>query len=123
MKYGTKLILSGLVVLTGLLALACPDRTSIGDIEANPTRYQNKEVVIAGTVQDSYGINIPGTKVRGGAYKIDDGTGSIWIFTEEGVPTKGAQVGVRGVLGSGVNWKGRNYGLGIYEKDRKFRKR
>jgi hypothetical protein len=123
MKYATKLFLSGLVVLTGLLALACPDRTSIGDIEANPTRYQNKEVAIAGTVQDSYGINIPGTKVRGGAYKIDDGTGSIWIFTEEGVPTKGAQVGVRGVLGSGVNWKGRNYGLGVYEKDRKFRKR
>jgi hypothetical protein len=123
MKYATKVLLSGIVVLTGLLALACPDRTSIGDIEANPTRYQNKEVVIAGTVQDSYGINIPGTKVRGGAYKIDDGTGSIWIFTEEGVPTKGAQVGVRGVLGSGVNWKGRNYGLGIYEKDRKFRKR
>lgn len=123
MKYVTKLLLSGLVVLTGLLAIACPDRTSIGEIEANPTKYQNKEVAIAGTVQDSYGINIPGTKVRGGAYKIDDGTGAIWIFTEEGVPTKGAQVGVRGVLGSGVNWHGRNYGLGVYEKDRKFRKR
>lgn len=123
MKYVTKLLLSGLVVLTGLLAIACPDRTSIGEIEANPTKYQNKEVAIAGTVRDSYGINIPGTKVRGGAYKIDDGTGAIWIFTEEGVPTKGAQVGVRGVLGSGVNWHGRNYGLGVYEKDRKFRKR
>lgn len=123
MKYATKIFLSGLVVLGGLLALACPDRTSIGDIEANPTKYTNKEVAIAGTVQDSYGINIPGTKVRGGAYKIDDGTGAIWIFTEEGVPTKGAQVGVRGILGSGVNWHGRNYGLGIYEKDRRFKKR
>ena len=123
MKYTKKLFLSGLVVLSGLLAVACPDRTSIGDIEANPTRYQNKEVAIAGTVQDSYGISIPGTRVRGGAYKIDDGTGAIWIFTEEGVPTKGAQVGVKGILGSGVNWHGRNYGLGIYEKDRRFRKR
>ena len=123
MSYITKLFLSGLVVFAGLFAAACPDRTSIADIEANPSRYQNKEVVIAGTVRDSYGVNIPGTKVRGGAYKIDDGTGSIWIFTEDAVPTRGAQVGVRGRIGTGVNWKGRNYGLGMYEKDRRFRKR
>jgi hypothetical protein len=115
----TKLILSGLVVVMGLFAAACPDRTSIADIEANPSRYQNKEVVIAGTVRDSYGVNIPGTKVRGGAYKIDDGTGSIWIVTEDAVPTKGAQIGVKGIIGNGVNWNGKNYGLGVYEKDRR----
>lgn len=123
MNYLTKMLLSGLVVMTGLLSAACPERTSIADIEANPSRYQNKEVAIAGTVQDSYGINIPGTRLRGGAYKIDDGTGSIWILTEEGVPTKGAQIGVKGRVGSGINWHGRNYGLGLYEKDRRFKKR
>ena len=123
MKYAAKIFLSGLVVITGLLSLACPDRTSIADIEANPSRYQNKEVVIAGTVKDSYGINVPGTKIRGGAYTIDDGTGSIWIFTEDGVPTNGAQVGVKGIVGNGANWHGRNYGLGVYEKDRRARKR
>jgi len=123
MNYLTKLLLSGLVMLSGLFLAACPDRTSIADIEANPSRYQNKEVAIAGTVQDSYGINIPGTRLRGGAYKIDDGTGSIWILTEEGVPTKGAQIGVTGRVGSGINWHGRNYGLGLYEKNRRFRKR
>ena len=118
-----RLFLSVLVAASAILALACPDRTRIGQIEANPSRYQNKEVVIAGTVKDSYGINIPGTQMRGGAYKIDDGSGAIWIFTEEGVPTKGAQVGVKGIIGSGVNWHGRNYGLGLYEKDRRFQKR
>jgi hypothetical protein len=123
MNYITKLILSGLVVLTGLFAIACPDRTSIADIEANPSKYQNKEVAIAGTVQDSWGVNIPGTRVRGGAYKIDDGTGSIWIVTENAVPTKGTQVGVTGIIGTGITKNGRNYGLGLYEKDRKFRKR
>lgn len=123
MNYLTKLLLSGLVMLGGLFLAACPDRTSIADIEANPSRYQNKEVAIAGTVQDSYGINIPGTRMRGGAYKIDDGTGSIWVLTEEGVPTKGAQIGVTGRVGSGINWHGKNYGLGLYEKDRRFRKR
>jgi hypothetical protein len=123
MNYLTKLVLSGALVVTGLFAAACPERTSIGDIEANPSRYQNKNVAIAGTVRDSYGINIPGTKLRGGAYKIDDGTGSIWILTEEGVPTTGAQIGVKGRIGSGINWNGRNYGLGLYEKDRRFKKR
>ena len=123
MKKGTKAILLCLVLLVGLLAAACPKRTSIADIESNPSRYQNKQVAIAGTVRDSYGVNIPGTRIRGGAYKIDDGTGSIWIVTEDSVPNKGAQIGVKGIIGNGVNWNGRNYGLGIYEKDRRFRKR
>jgi len=118
MSYITKLFLSGLVVTISLLAMGCPDRTSIRDIEANPSKYQNKEVVVAGTVRDSYGVNVPGTKIRGGAYKIDDGTGSIWIVTENSVPTKGTQIGVKGIIGNGVNWNGKNYGLGIYEKDR-----
>src|SRR5688500_64894 len=102
MNYATKMLLTGLVVIVGLFAAACPDRVSIGDIEANPSRYQNKEVAIAGTVRDSYGVNIPGTRIRGGAYKIDDGTGSIWIVTEDAVPTRGAQVGVKGIIGNGV---------------------
>jgi len=118
-----KLSLSVTIAATAIFAAACPDRTKIGEIEANPSRYQNKEVVIAGTVKDSYGINIPGTPMRGGAYKIDDGTGSIWIVTESGVPTKGAQVGVKGIIGSGVNYHGKNYGLGVYEKDRRYQKR
>ena len=123
MNYLMKLLLSGLVVIGGLFLAACPERTSIADIEANPSRFHNKQVAIAGTVQDSYGINIPGTRLRGGAYKISDGTGSIWILTEEGVPNRGAQIGVKGRIGSGINWHGRNYGLGIYEKDRRFRNR
>ena len=123
MNYFAKFFLSGTLASIALLTLACPDRTRIGDIEADPSRYQNKEVVVTGTVKDSYGINIPGTPMRGGAYKIDDGTGTIWVLTEEGVPTKGAQVGVKGIIGSGVNWHGKNYGLGVYEKDRRFQKR
>lgn len=123
MKTGSKIILLSLAVFAAAFAAACPERMSIADIEANPSRYQNKEIAIAGTVHDSYGISIPGTQIRGGAYKIDDGTGSIWIFTEDAVPSNGTQLGVKGRIGSGVNWKGRNYGLGMYEKDRRFRKR
>jgi hypothetical protein len=123
MRNGTKVILLALVAVIAVFAAACPERRTIADIQANPSRYNNKEVVITGTVRDSYGVNIPGTPIRGGAYKIDDGTGSIWVITEEGVPSKGAEIGIKGVVGNGVNWNGKNYGLGIYEKDRRFRKR
>ncbi len=123
MKNGTKVILLMLAMFIAVFATACPERTSIAEIERNPSKYQNKEVAIAGTVKDSYGISIPGTPLRGGAYKIDDGTGSMWIVTEESVPTKGSQIGVKGLVGSGINWKGRNYGGGMYEKGRKFKTR
>ncbi len=116
-----KFLIVGFLLVVGLLTVACPDRKSIADIEANPSKYQNKEVVVAGVVRDAYGINIPFSKVRGGVYKIDDGTGSIWVFTEKGVPSKGTEVGVKGKLQSGMNWNGKNYGLGIMESDRKFR--
>lgn len=111
------------IVLAALFTAACPERVTIADIEANPSRYQNKEIIIAGTVKDSYGISIPGTPIQGGAYKLDDGTGSIWVISEATVPTKGTQIGVKGLVGNGVSWKGRNYGLGMYEKDRRFKKR
>ena len=112
------------ITAASLFLTGCPERTSIADIVRNPGKYQNKEVAVAGVVKDSYGISIPGTNMGGGAYKIDDGTGSMWIIVADGnVPSKGAEIGVKGVVGSGINWKGKNYGLGMYEKDRRYRKR
>lgn len=122
MKTGTKSILLSLMVLIGILSAACPKRVSIADIEANPSRYSNKTVAVAGVVQDSYGINVPLTSIRGGVYKVSDGTGSLWVYTEDTVPAKGAQVGVKGKVQSGLNWNGRNYGLGMREEDRRFRR-
>ncbi len=123
MKNITKAFLFALILTVGFLGAACPERTSIADIEANPSKYFNKQVAIAGTVRDSYGISVPLTQIRGGVYKIDDGTGTIWIATENAVPTKGTQIGVKGRIQSGLNWNGRNYGLGMQERDRRFKGR
>jgi hypothetical protein len=124
MKTVSSILLATVVVGLALFATGCPERRSIADIERDPGRYQNKEVAVAGRVVDSYGLGIPGTRIGGGAYKIDDGTGSIWVFVTDGnVPSRGAEVGVKGRVGSGVNWKGKNYGLGIYEEQRKYGKR
>jgi hypothetical protein len=124
MKKSTPAALIVLVMAAALFTAGCPKRVSIADIQANPGKYQNKDVAVAGTVRDSYGVSIPGTRLGGGAYKIDDGTGSIWVIVSDGsVPAKGTQMGVSGRIGTGVNWKGRNYGLGMYEKDRKYKRR
>lgn len=116
MKIGTKAFLLSLVLTIGLLATACPQRTTIGKIEANPSKYVGKDTAIAGRVTNSYGIG-----VLGGIYKVEDDSGSIWVVSQRGVPSKGALVGVRGEVQNGVNYSGKNYGLGMIEKDRKIK--
>ena len=123
MKRMTKALMLGLVLIMGLMTMACPKRESIASIEANPSKYYNKEVGIAGTVRDSYGLNIPLTQIRGGVYKVDDGTGSIWVVTQSSVPSKGTRIGVKGKIQNGVSFNGKNYGLGMIEDDRKIQGR
>jgi len=114
-----------LIAIAGMavFAIACPEKRNIAEINANPSRYQNKEVGLIGTVTDSYGLSIPGTGISGGAYRLDDGTGSIWVITESAVPSRGSRIGIRGKVGTGINYKGKNYGLGIYEKERRYKGR
>lgn len=121
MKRGMKGILITTLLLVGLLVAACPKRVSIADIEANPSRYFDKDVAIAGTVQNSFGGSIPIFNQSGGIYKVDDGTGSIWVLTKRSVPSKGAQLGVKGKIQNGINYNGKNYGLVLVEDDRKFK--
>lgn len=121
MNKGTKTILIGLILLVGLMMAACPKRTSISDIENNPSKFYNKTVAVAGEVKTSYGVNIPLINESGGIYKVDDGTGSIWVMTKKSVPSKGALLGVKGKVQNGVNYNGKNYGLVLIEDDRKFK--
>jgi hypothetical protein len=104
------------VLIGGLLLLtACPSQTNIAKINADPDRYRNKEVGIAGTVTNSYGAM--GT----GAYEIDDGTGRIWVATTRGVPSKGSRIGAKGYIHNGFNFAGRSFGTVMEETDRRTR--
>jgi hypothetical protein len=103
-----------LLLLTGtLLFTACPERQSINKILADPDRYHNKEVGIAGTVTDSYGA------LGTGAYELDDGTGKIWVVTRRGVPSRGARIGAKGHVYTGFNLSGKNFGTVLEETDRR----
>src|ERR1051325_7536428 len=113
----------GLALMSGTATIALAGDKAIADLESNPSKYTDKTVKISGVVRDSDGVNIPILGIRGGCYKLDDGTGSLWVCSDRGAPTKGVQLKVKGVLQSGATINGKNYGLVLVEKDRKFRKK
>ena len=80
------------------LAMSGCEQKTINEIRANPSRYANHEVSVAGTVTRSYSI------VGRGAYEIDDGTGKLWIVSEKGVPREGARVVVKGTIRDAYNF-------------------
>jgi len=101
-------------VLAGVLSLtACPSKTTISKINQDPGRYRDKEVGLIGTVTSSYGA------LGSGVYELDDGTGRIWVVTTHGVPSRGSRIGVSGRVYTGIQYDGRNYGLGLKEEDRR----
>jgi hypothetical protein len=113
MRINQRISLSLLLLVGTLLFTACPQQTTISKIMADPGRYRNKEVSIAGTVTDSYGVMGQGT------YEIDDGTGRMWVATRRGVPSRGSHVGAKGRLLSGFNFGGRNFATILEESDRR----
>ena len=103
------------IVSAVILFTACPSQTNIGKINSDPGRYRDKEVAIAGRVTDSYGV------LGQGAYELDDGTGKIWVVTKRGVPSRGAEVGLKGYVHTGFSFGGRSYGTVLEETDRHTR--
>jgi hypothetical protein len=89
------LLVAALVACT-VLAAACGG-TSIRKLTSDPSRYRNEEVKVSGEVLDSYSI---GSR---GVYHIDDGSGRLWVYSDNGVPRKGAQVSVWGTIREAIN--------------------
>ena len=79
-----------------LASAACATRT-VNQILADPARYRDREVRLSGSVVDSFSI------INRGAYRIDDGTGTLWIVSDQGVPRDGARVTVKGRVREGFN--------------------
>lgn len=112
-----KISLLSVILASVVLLTACPNRTSIGKLLNDPDRYRNKEVAIAGRVTDSYGL-----PVLGGAYKVDDGTGEIWVINRGGgVPRRGSEVGAKGRVYTGITFGSRNFGTVLEETEHRTR--
>ena len=109
----TRLLGFALIACSAVLLTACPSDTTIGRLSADPARYRDKEVALAGTVLNSFGA------LGQGAYELADETGRIWVVTQRGVPAKGSRVKTVGQYIEGVTWGGRNFGSAIRETDRR----
>lgn len=108
-----KLIFLTFILATAIFATACPQRETISKINADPGRYRNKDVAVAGRVTDSYGV------LGRGVYEIDDDTGKLFVVTERGIPSRGSRVGAKGRINTGFSFGGRNFGTVMIESDRR----
>ena len=92
---------NGVLLVVSMTALAswagCASTKTVNEILADPSRYRNREVKVSGEVVDSY------SAINRGAYRIDDGTGQLWVVSETGVPRRTAKVTVRGRVREGFN--------------------
>jgi RecJ-like exonuclease len=108
-----KIIYFTAILILGLLIAAC-ERKKISEINADPGRYMNQEVAVAGQVTQSIGA------LGKGIYQVDDGTGSLWVIANvRGVPSKGARVGVKGRVKPTITFLGVNYATVMEETDRR----
>src|SRR3979409_1279879 len=93
-----KIIGCTLLIATTVLVAGCPPRVSIRDINRDPGRYANRDISVAGRVTHSFGA------MGSGVYEIDDGTGTIWVYSRNyGVPSSGTKVGVTGRISQGFS--------------------
>ncbi len=106
-------LVAGLTLLTALL-IGCPQQVSIGEINADPGRYMNKEVAVSGTVTESFGV------LNKGVYQLDDGTGRLWVFSDKyGVPAQGAHVRAAGRITQTITFSGRSFTNILRETERR----
>ena len=80
------------VLLAGALVGAGCAARSINDVMADPGRYRNRDVNVAGEVTESMGV------LGRGFFKLQDESGSLWVFTSRGLPRTGARVSSRGTI-------------------------
>jgi hypothetical protein len=85
MRAGALVLAAGV----GLLGAGCTHMT-VNKLMAQPARYHNREVALKGDVIKSVGL------LGHGAYQLDDGTGTIWVYSSRGMPRQGARVKVWG---------------------------
>ncbi len=115
MKVRLIALLASLLLISGLLSLACtpPKTDKISDIKSSPSNFQSG-VTVQGTVGTSFWIG----PLDKGAYELSDGTGTIWVVTTSTPPDKNTVVRVKGSVESLVNVGGRYLGTVVYEQSR-----
>lgn len=101
-------------ILSLFLMTGCQSATKIGDILADPTKYESQEVTIKGTVGETAWF----TAAEKGVYQMGDGSGNIWVLTTQPPPQKGMTVSSTGKAQAAFSFLGKSYGTIIEETKR-----
>ncbi len=99
------------------VAFSCsraPEEVSlaIADVVADPGRYQDQTLELAGEVTDATGL------LSVGIYTLADSTAEIHVLTSDGLPAVGSHLRIQGEVMSGVTIGGANYGVSFREQER-----
>ena len=108
-------ILAFTTLLLGTVTTAGCSSTKINDILDNFSKYEGKEVTIMGTVGETIWLAVPGT----GAFQVGDGSGNIWVITNQPPPQKGVKVTITGVARSAFTLGNQALGKVIMETERR----
>jgi hypothetical protein len=114
MKRRLSVVILLALLATMVLTVGCATTDKIGDILANPLQYEGQEVKIEGTVGNTMWLSL----LSQGAYQVGDGTGNIWVTTNQPPPQKGHTVSVRGTVQPAVSLGGTSLGTVIVESKR-----
>ena len=108
MKISSKILVVAAVTIAMFMIAGCPTQTTVDKIQQDPHHFYNKEVALRGNVTESYGA------LGTGVYQLDDGTGKIWILSENyGVPSKGAHVTVTGDVVETISFAGKSFSTAL----------
>lgn len=91
-----KQLVLGIVVGLALAVSGCATKT-VNDVMADPSRYADRNITLKGAVVESYSV------AGNGFYRLEDPTGKLWIFSNRGVPRRGAYVQVKGKVKDGFD--------------------
>ena len=107
------LVISALILIL-FITIGCNRATRISDILANPSQYEGKDLTIRGTVGEIAWFALVGK----GAYRLDDGSGNIWVVTSQPPPQKGLSISSKGEVKTTFTIAGQSYGTILVETQR-----
>jgi hypothetical protein len=108
-------IVISVVLILMFTAIGCSRATNIGDILANPSQYEGKDLTIKGTVGETTWFAL----LSKGAFQLGDGSGTIWVITSQPSPQKGLSITTKGTIKSAFSIGGQSYGTVLVETQRK----
>ena len=114
MKQVLSIIALSVLILLVFTTIGCSRATRIGDILANTSQYEGKDLTIRGTVGETVWFAL----VEKGAYQLGDGSGTIWVITSQPPPQKGQSISTKGEVQSAFSIAGQSYGTVLEETQR-----